>query len=193
MLEHPPHSKLNQKSTRALGTVGKFHTSHSPHQWLIQIQLGTWRTLPVHLQNGFRQKKSWTMKHQALTPRSILINQHSYVIMLQDNHKRCNTMHWAQENPKKMDSPKKCLPLLIILYNMLMSGLTITQVCRRRIHNRHGCTSQRNKYLIQAMTATSNSCQKQTSPLWQMSLSHSPANSSWETKILMESSQSHSI
>lgn len=49
----------------------------------------------------------------------------SYVIMLQDNCKRCNTMTWAQENSIEMDSLKKLLPTLIILYQMSRSSLTL--------------------------------------------------------------------
>lgn len=73
-------------------------------------------------------------------------------------------MSRAQENPKKLDAPLKCPPLAIALH-MLMSGLTITQVCKDTFTIDTDAERQQSKNLIQAMAATSNSCQKHTSPL----------------------------
>lgn len=58
MLEHSPHLNQNLKSIRALGIVGKFHTSHSqPISDRLNIHFGTWCMPPVHFQNGFQQRE----------------------------------------------------------------------------------------------------------------------------------------
>lgn len=147
---------------------------------------------PALHQNGFQQTRSWTVKHQAPTPRSIVTNQHSNNAIRQSQETQYYEL--SPENPIKTDSPPKHFPLFIILYNMLMSGLIITQVCRRHIQQTWIHKSEE-----QGLDRSHGSHQPQLpradqiSLPWQLSLSHSPAKSSWEMKNLMESSQSHSI
>lgn len=146
------------KTFRYTGKVS--HQPFSAHQWSTQDTFWYLVHAPCSPSEWFPAERTWAMKLQALTPRSIPMDQHGYIAVRQSQEMQFYEL--ISGNPKKMDSPKKCLPLSIILYNVLMNGLTVTQVCRRHVHDRQGCTIQSSRYLIQAMAATSNCCQKQT-------------------------------